>query len=138
MTSQESYRKWYERNKERARATKAALMRKYRSENPEKHRKISRECKARLRARLFDMYGRKCALCGFLDLRALSLDHIAQNGNVERREIGERGVYRRALAEYNPSEYRILCMNCQFIERHKHDWSKRITVPDEWLQQHGG
>ena len=27
-----------------------------------------------------------------------------------------RGVYRLALQDYAPDRYRILCMNCQFIE----------------------
>jgi len=110
-------RKYYESHREVIRKQKAENMRRYRVENPEKHRKMSRDAKAKLKEQLFEMYGHTCAVCGFSDKRALTLDHINQNGNEERKALGERGVYRRALAEYRPDEYRTLCMNCQFIER---------------------
>ena len=112
-------REYYEQNKESIRRQKTEAMRKYRAENPEKFRKQSRDAKARLKERLFEMYGHRCAICGFDDKRALTLDHINQNGNEERRLLGERGVYVRAVNEYRPDEYRTLCMNCQFIERSK-------------------
>ena len=110
---------WYERNKERARAYKAANMRKYRAANPERFNAQSRAHKAKMRAKLLAMYGERCALCGFCDPRALTLDHILGNGSAERAELGERGVYMRALSVYRPDEYRTLCMNCQFIARHR-------------------
>lgn len=113
------YNKWYQNNKEAYRPRKATLMRKYRAENPEKYRKQSRDAKARLKAKLFEMYGYECAICGFEDTRALTLDHIKGNGNKERARLGERGVYRRAVERHRPTEYRTLCMNCQFIERSK-------------------
>lgn len=113
------YRKWYNVHKEEYRPRKAELMRKYRAADPEKYRKQSREAKARLREQLLEMYGKTCLLCSFDDPRALTLDHIKKNGNVERKEYGERGVYLRALSKHMPDEYRTLCMNCQFIERQK-------------------
>lgn len=94
-------------------------MRRYRAENPDKYRTQSRDAKQRLREQLFAMYGHVCAVCGFSDKRALTLDHINLNGNEERRMLGERGVWQRARDNYLPDEYRTLCMNCQFIERHK-------------------
>ena len=112
------YAKWYENNKEAARASKAANMRKYRLENPVKHAVQSVEAKRRLRARLYVIYGERCVLCGFTDKRALTLDHVLKNGASERKQLGERGVYRRALNPEFFNEYRILCMNCQFIARH--------------------
>ena len=111
------HREWYQKNKERLRPYKAANMRRYRAENPEKYRKQSREAKAKLKNAVFDMYGRECSECGFEDIRALTLDHIENNGAEERKELGERGVYLRATEKYRPNEYRILCMNCQFIKR---------------------
>jgi len=111
------YKKWYERNKKSARERKSELMRQYRDERPEHYKKKSREAKHRLREKIFDMYGRSCTLCGFNDVRALTLDHIQNNGAEERRLLGERGVYRKATKQYSPDEYRIICMNCQFIQR---------------------
>ena len=111
------YDKWYEKNKKTARAYKAANMRRYRSENPQKYREQSRKAKRILRERLNSIYGTKCVLCGFSDVRALTLDHVLKNGSEERKELGERGVYLRALNPEHKHEYRCLCMNCQFIAR---------------------
>jgi len=119
IESRARYKKWYEANKDHARKLKRRNMRKYRKENPEKYRKQSRKAKEKIRKKMFEMYGDKCVLCGFQDKRALTLDHINNNGAEERKKIGMRGPYYRAIKEYLPDEYRILCMNCRFIERIK-------------------
>ena len=116
--SRARYKKWYENNKEEARRKKRDNMRKYRPADPEKYNTQATIARKKLKEGLFDIYGRACALCGFDDIRALTLDHRKNNGNQERRELGMRGVYRRALKNI-PDEYRTLCMNCQFIERVK-------------------
>ncbi len=117
--NRESYKNWYEKNKDKARKYKATNMKKYRAENPEKFKEMARRRVKERRNKLLKMYGEVCAICGFSDCRALTLDHIAGNGNEERRRIGEQGIYRKALKEYHPDLYRTLCMNCQFIERRK-------------------
>ena len=53
----------------------------------------------------------------FDDIRALTLDHVLNNGAEERKKLSPRGVYRRSLNPKNKKEYQILCMNCQFIKR---------------------
>ena len=115
-SSKNAYQKWYDQNKEHIRKYKREQMRKYRAANPEKYRAQSRKAKAKLKDAVFDLYGRACSICGYNDIRALTLDHIKNNGAEERKRIGERGIYRRAL-EHHPDEYRTLCMNCQFIKR---------------------
>lgn len=132
--SRSSYAAWYERNKEKARSQKREVMRRLRQENPEKYNEQSRKAKVREKLKLFTMYGSECSMCGFSDMRALSLDHVKDNGNEERRQIGERGVYRRAKELYRPDEYQILCMNCQFIKRSVN--SGHIDLNIEWQQQH--
>jgi hypothetical protein len=127
------YKKWYESNIERARLLKKTSMLKRRQENPELHRKQSREAKARLKASLFDLYGHVCVRCSFEDKRALTLDHKLNNGNKERKELGERGVYTKAKNTYLPNEYQILCMNCQFIKRCEDKNENQHYVP----QPHG-
>ena len=98
---------------------KAENMRKYRAADPEKYAAQSRAAKRRLRLKVLDAFGSECVICGFSDERALTLDHVLNNGAQERKSLGERGVYLRALKEEYHSEYRMICMNCQFIERHK-------------------
>lgn len=109
-------RKYYEANKEKIRARKAEQMRVRRLNFQDQFRQQGLNYRQATRERLLSMYGRSCAICGYSDSRALSLDHIHGDGNEERRQVGEKGVYRLALLEYNPNRYRILCMNCQFIE----------------------
>lgn len=111
------YRNWYNRNREKILAKKREQMKESRKRNPQKHRDIAKKARVKRRQALFDIYGRKCASCGFKDLRALTLDHVLNNGAAERKRLGEIGVYIRALMARNRKDYQILCMNCQFIKR---------------------
>ncbi len=108
---------WHQRNQERLRPIKAANMRRYRADRPEHYAEQSRKAKRRLREKVFAVLGETCAKCAFSDKRALTLDHLLNNGAEERTEIGERGVWLRAIKPEHQHEYRILCMNCQFIAR---------------------
>lgn len=110
-------RGWYQRNKPAARAKKAAQMRAAREKNPHAFRERARVRKAKTRAALLAFYGDKCARCGFTDRRALTLDHVLNNGSEERRKMSQPGIYRRALMVEFRAEYQTLCMNCQFIKR---------------------
>ena len=132
--SRANYAAWYERNKDAAREKKRIVMKRLRQESPEKYNLQSRKAKVKEKLKLFLMYGDKCQMCGFSDMRALSLDHINNNGNEERKNLGERGVYRRAKSQHMPNEYQILCMNCQFIKRSMHE--EHIDLNVEWQQQH--
>ena len=125
----------YEINKDAIRAKKREAMKRLRLLNPEKHNRQSRESQARERALLFAIYGHSCVRCNFTDKRALTLDHINNDGNVERAELGERGVYKKAKALHQPERYQILCMNCQFIKRTE-DRCTNQHRPSV-LQQHG-
>lgn len=130
--SSASYKKWYEANRDKARASKREAMRRYRAANPQKYADQSRLSKKKLKDTVFSIYGNVCALCGFSDVRALTLDHVLNNGAEERKRLGERGVYRRALDPANHSEYQTLCMNCQFIKR-----AEVGRVNQQWLRSHG-
>jgi hypothetical protein len=134
MMSKESYKKWYDANAEQARHAKRENMRRYRMERPEQYNSHSQKAKLREREILFEMYGHVCVRCGFADKRALTLDHINNDGSSERALLGERGVYRKAKATHQPDVYQILCMNCQFIKQAEVINSLRHQ---EWLQQHG-
>jgi len=130
----EYFRRWNQQNRERLRPYKAANMRRYRAANPEKYAEQSRRAKERLRNKVFSVFGEVCVICGFSDKRALTLDHVLNNGAKEREEIGERGVYSRAIRPENRHEYQMLCMNCQFIKRHEPggDWHRPAVVELAW------
>ena len=70
--------------------------------------------------------GGKCAciLCGFSNVKALSIDHIDGNGRGHRRQVGIRGgfhFYRWLKRNGYPDGYQTLCMNCQFVKRNDYD-----------------
>ena len=88
-----------------------------RRKNPEKYKEDSYRRHLKYRNRILDRYGRKCVRCGFEDVRALSLHHCNNNGADERRKLGKRGVYIRAMLDEHRNDYQILCMNCQYIKR---------------------
>lgn len=73
---------------------------------------------------VYNHYGRVCSICDFDDMRALSIDHVNQQGIKHVRPNGKRyaGGHLRAwlVANKFPSGFRTLCMNCQAIEFHKH------------------
>ena len=65
----------------------------------------------------------KCQMCGFDDIRALSLDHIDGGGNEHRRQIDVHSgaMFYRWIRDNNfPEGYQVLCMNCQFIKKKTH------------------
>lgn len=60
-----------------------------------------------------------CVRCGIVDIRCLSLDHVAGGGNKARSKIGYGEAYYKQLARAGyPAGYQTLCMNCQFIKRY--------------------
>lgn len=60
-----------------------------------------------------------CVMCGFDDIRALSIDHINGKGTKHRERMGILGSHIYVWLEKNnyPEGYQTLCMNCQFIKR---------------------
>lgn len=64
----------------------------------------------------------KCVLCGFSNIIALQLDHIKGDGAAFRREHPFQSGKSLALwlRKRNwPKGYRVLCANCQQIERER-------------------
>jgi hypothetical protein len=69
----------------------------------------------------FDAYGgRRCACCGETQTEFLTLDHINNDGNIERRKMSKTGygwggkdLYMKLRHLDYPAGYQVLCMNCQ-------------------------
>ena len=87
-----------------------------------------------LRLKLLDYYSKGtmlCTHCGFSDVRALTLDHLNNNGREENKRLGIKTsavLYRRLRKQDYPDGYMTLCMNCQFIKRYQHYQETRICV----------
>lgn len=58
-----------------------------------------------------------CVLCGFDDIRALSIDHINGNGLEHRKQMHASNIYRWLVREGFPKGFRTLCMNCQWVTK---------------------
>ena len=139
-------RDWYTRNAEQARAysrefyvgreaTYKNNARSWRKRNIKKAREAAKErywknplhkCKqnrrwiAKTRERILDLYGRKCEICGFADVRALQLDHkhgVPQEDRGTRVRCGT-GLYVAILAgRKDKSDFQLLCANHNTIKR---------------------
>lgn len=74
-----------------------------------------------LRKRVIDGYGGMCAECGYLDHRAMHIDHVNNDGAEERRRRGVVGIQllRKIIAHDFPADYQLLCANCNTIKAHE-------------------
>jgi hypothetical protein len=62
------------------------------------------------------MYGGMCECCKETIYEFLCLDHKLGRERKYKNEHGD-AAYRRAIKEYDPKEYRILCANCNTATR---------------------
>jgi hypothetical protein len=89
---------------------------------PEHRRLYWQRQRTKLRADAFAAYGGAfCACCGEREDRFLSLDHINNNGNEERRLDRQMAGVRlcRALRKRGfPPGYQVLCFNCNIGRHH--------------------
>lgn len=78
----------------------------------------SRLAQRKLKEEVKQAYGGKCACCGEVDTRFLTIDHINDDGADHRRQMrpGGRGcggkIYTILKKEGFPEGYRLLCWNC--------------------------
>jgi len=76
----------------------------------------------KVKAEILTHYGNgrlACIMCGFSDIRALSLDHIDGTGWSARRS--GHALYHQLRKAGYPEGYQTLCMNCQFIKRQENN-----------------
>lgn len=97
---------------------------KWRQRNPDKVAEAQANWKYKIKVEVLSHYGNgglACVSCGFSDIRALTLDHINNNGAEERRankvvKSGGTWLYQWLRRQGYPGGYQTLCMNCQFIK----------------------
>lgn len=71
--------------------------------------------------------GNKCVTCGFNDSRALQIDHVNDDGCLERKGTRPNRRQRlRMILNDTDNRYQILCANCNWIKRAEHYKSKDI------------
>ncbi len=65
--------------------------------------------------------GQLCSICGYNDIRSLTIDHIFSGGRKHREETTKRGGYSFYLwlrRNGYPEGYRVLCANCNMCIGH--------------------
>jgi len=97
-------------------AKKKACDKRYNQAHPEKHRLNDARYRKNLRVLILNILGNKCARCGFLDTRALQIDHINGGGRKHRATFPSRHAYYRYVRD-NPANFQCLCSNCNWIKR---------------------
>lgn len=80
-------------------------------------RRYNYEKYRRLRSEVFAHYGTACACCGESEEEFLTLDHIANDGALERKVQGNSSLYWRVRKAFNatgtwPIGLQTLCYNC--------------------------
>lgn len=75
-----------------------------------------------LRAEIFNHYGWECRCCGETIKEFLSLDHIENDGYLDKNPNGDKKsgkeLYLLVKKQGFPSKYQTLCMNC--------NWGKKV------------
>lgn len=71
----------------------------------------AKRARIRYKETVLDWYGPECACCGELEHDFLTVDHINGRDKNNPQPPGN-GLYRWLIAHSFPSEYQILCWNC--------------------------
>lgn len=108
---------YYQKNKEKI----LKQVRNYDLRNWDKVLRCKRNRQATLRRQVLEYYGNgnlKCLLCKESRLTTLTIDHINNDGNKHRKEVGSGlRFYRWLIRNKYPEGFQTICMNCQFVRR---------------------
>ncbi len=76
--------------------------------------KWQRKRGAALRSEMLAAYGGRCACCGESEPIFLDLDHVHNNGNVHRREVGNNVQVMLQIKSkgWPTDDFQVLCSNC--------------------------
>ena len=110
-------RRYYEDNRDHI----LRKQKEWAAANPERRRGVALEYYYRLQDKVIKAYGGYvCAWCGIDEPTVLCIDHVENNGNQHRKQLGSGknksaggGRFYRWLIENGyPTGYQVLCMNC--------------------------
>ncbi len=119
------------------RVKRIADSKKWRSANKQKANDYLLSWRNKNKQAFLDKYGNKCVCCGETEYIFLTLDHINGGGNKHRKELklNATRMYQYAVKNYNPKQFQILCMNCQYGTRFgkicPHQSRKQLTTKNK-------
>ena len=75
----------------------------------------------KLKSEIIKKYGGKCMCCGEKEIIFLTIDHVNNDGNKERKTYHSYGTpfYSKLLKEEISERYQLLCRNC--------NWGKHVN-----------
>lgn len=85
-------------------------------------KKYKNEWRKNNRLKLIALLGNKCIKCGFSDIRALQLDHINNDGHIDRKKfkcVQNYYFYYCKHEEMARKNLQVLCANCNWIRRYE-------------------
>ncbi len=85
----------------------------WRKNNKDKVRQNNKTYTENLHQKFFEMYGSRCSCCGEHRKCFLVLDHVVPIGRFRKCSQSE---YLKAVTEYRPDRYQVLCFNCDFLK----------------------
>ena len=108
---------WRQNN--RIRVNELALEAYYR--NPKKSHDTVNRARKKLRKEMIAEYGGECVSCGISDIDVLDIDHINNDGSVDRKKrLYGYNLYRKLKKNNWPkSNFQLLCKNC--------NWKKHLA-----------
>ena len=109
---------------------------KYYRENKGRLLKEQREKRQELKRSILALYSNsedpKCVRCGITDVDILCVDHIENNGNKHRRQLGVGWDFYAWLKRNGyPEGYQTLCFNCNMKKRREHEKVKVLEAEEE-------
>lgn len=85
--------------------------------------KRTQELWVKTRKEIFDFYGWECKCCGETIKEFMSLDHINNDGFLDKNPNGSKKtgkeLYLLVKKQGFPNKYQTLCMNCNFAKKLK-------------------
>lgn len=112
-------KEWYARNRDREKVKRRAYQIKNKDAVYAANRQWQRSRAKNLKAEMIEAYGGKCCCCGEPEFLFLQLDHIYNDGNIERRKFGNHIVewaYLKSIG-WPKDRHQLLCANCNYGKR---------------------
>lgn len=91
---------------------KSSVSKKWKKENQETVRVTNKRWRDNKKQQCLNHYGAECNWCGEKDVGTLTLDHVNNDGSIERENLGICWFWNHVVKQGFPNTYQILCMGC--------------------------
>jgi len=105
---------------ETGRASRRAKEQRAYVKDPSRRKVAAKKFRDKRNDQIFEIYGRACSCCGEAERVFLTIDHVNNDGGIERKFHGGNEQFRNWLVKQaRLPQYQTLCWNCQ--------WGRRIN-----------